>query len=933
MSLLRALLLLTLAAHLAFAQSEAEKTGTKLVDLPTSKQLQEPVIGHPQRTNSFPTAVALSPDDKYLAVLNNGRGTAESQYQQSIAILDLTTNQLHDFPDPRLKVDARQTYFLGLAWSSDGKEIYASIASLTDPEGRAVDATGMKLGGIGNGIAVYKFAGGTLTPDRLLKLPMAPLPQGKEFTYSRENVRAGYAVPYPAGLAVVKTDSKGDELLIAENLADDAVLISAVDGRVLHRYALSTEKYVPSVQPYGAIVTRDGRIGWLALWNGSAVAKLDLFSDRVLQQLALKPPQEKTEASSHPTAMLLSPDERRLYVALANRDSIAIIDTAAAQVLGYLNTRLPNQQYGGNYPQALAQSADGKRLYVALGASDSVAVFDTSKVTQGTAGPASASYFIPTQWYPTALAAGGNELFVATGKGVGVGPNSAFLPHDSHARHEHPYIASMIHGSLARLDLKQVDKRRNELTQEVLLSNRMKANSAEFAFKGGRSPIHHVIYILKENRTYDQIFGDIKEGNGDASLVMYGEAITPNEHALARQFGLLDNFYDSGEVSGNGHPWSTSAINTDYGERVWPIGYRGQERDYDAEGTIGDSIPLLEGIPDANEPATGYLWGNLALHDKTYRHYGEYVATTWCEGPATKGDTPGAPFDRCSVPQITPGGDLPVELGGGPNPYKFAIPLPAKNTPTKPELRDHQDPNYPDFRVEYPDQFRADEFLREFAGFVEAKKSGHGTELPNFCLLRIPNDHTAGTKPGSPTPNGAVADNDLAVGRIAEAVSNSPYWDDTAIFVIEDDAQDGADHVDAHRSTALVISKYSPRQPRPLVDHTFYTTVSMIHTMEALLGLPPMNNNDAFAPVMTPLFSGVGDQPPFKADYRNRDNGMIYKANNASAPMAKESSELNFSVADAADNTLLNAILWKAAKGDVPMPQPKHQAFAASDPN
>jgi hypothetical protein len=293
--------------------------------------------------------------------------------------------------------------------------------------------------------------------------------------------------------------------------------------------------------------------------------------------------------------------------------------------------------------------------------------------------------------------------------------------------------------------------------------------------------------------------------------------------------------------------------------------------------------------------------------------------------------TPRGRPENCAVAEIKPGDNLPTEFGGGKSPYQFAIPLPAKNTPTKPELRDHQDPSYPDFRVEYPDQFRADEFLREFAGFVAAKKNGQGNELPNFCLVRVPNDHTSGTKPGSPTPNGSVADNDLAVGRIAEAVSNSLYWDDTAIFVIEDDAQDGADHVDAHRSTALVISKYSPRQPQPLVDHSFYTTVNMIRTMEALLGLPPMNGNDAVAALMAPLFTGAGDQPPFKADYRNRDNGTIYQANTASSPMAKESSKLDFSVADAADNEVLNAILWKAAKGDVPMPEPRHMVVPPSN--
>ncbi len=916
----------------AFAQSSAGSPRT--IDLPSSKQVQEPIIGQPQRTNSFPTVVALSPDGKYLALLNNGRGTAESDYDQSIAILDLGTNELRDFPDPRLKVNARQTYFCGLIWSSDGKELYASIASQTDPQGVAVDAKGKKLGGIGNGIAIYRFADGALTPDRFLKLPLSPLEKGKQITYGRDYVAAGSAIPYPAGIALVQ-GSDGEELLVAENLADDAVLISVADGKILQRFRLSSNKYIPSDFPYGAVATRDGKTGWVSLWNGSSVAKLDLQSGKVLSRISLEPPQVKTEASSHPTAMLLSPDEHWLYVTLANRDAVAMIDARTDKVDHYLDTRLPGQKYGGNYPQGLVQSADGKRLFVADGSSDAVAVFEVNKnVKSGSR--QNAAYFIPTEWYPTSVAVQGDELFVATGKGTGTGPDSVLLEKDPHARRGHPYIASLIHGSIARINLPQADKEQEQLTAEVLNSNRMEGRTGEFAFKGGSNPIRHVIYILKENRTYDQIFGDMKEGNGDASLVMYGEAITPNEHALARQFGLLDNFYDSGEVSGNGHPWSTSAITTDYGERAWQIAYRGQERDYDSEGGVGDILPLLYGEPDVNEPSTGYLWGNLARHHLSYRNYGEYIQTNWCTDAAQNNSSPmvsGTPTGRaknCAVAQIKPGDGLPMEFGGGKSPYHYTIPLPAKNIPAKPELRDHQDPRYPDFKVEYPDQFRADEFLREFAGFVEARKSGKGTQLPSFCLVRLPNDHTAGTKPGSPTPNAAVADNDLAVGRIAEAVSHSPYWDDTAIFVIEDDAQDGADHVDAHRSIALVVSKYSPRQGKVFVEHTFYTTVNMIHTMEALLGLPPMNNNDAFAAVMAPLFTGEGDQPPFEADYRNRDSGMIYQANTPASPMAKESSKLDFSVADAANNVMLNEILWRAAKGDVPMPEPRHNVFAAT---
>jgi hypothetical protein len=242
--------------------------------------------------------------------------------------------------------------------------------------------------------------------------------------------------------------------------------------------------------------------------------------------------------------------------------------------------------------------------------------------------------------------------------------------------------------------------------------------------------------------------------------------------------------------------------------------------------------------------------------------------------------------------------------------------------PTKAALRDHYDPLFPDFNTDYPDQLRAGEFLREFGEFVKGK--GTPKELPQFILLYLPDDHTGGTRPGKPTPQASVADNDLALGRVVDAVSHSPYWDDTAIFVVEDDAQNGADHVDAHRSIALVISKYAPRGEKPMVEHHFYTTVSMIHTMEELLGLPPMNLFDADAPVMAPLFSGPGTQPPYTADDKNLRNGLLYQVNEKKAAGAKESSQMDFSRPDAADARKLNAILWRNAKGDAPMPAQRH---------
>jgi hypothetical protein len=472
-------------------------------------------------------------------------------------------------------------------------------------------------------------------------------------------------------------------------------------------------------------------------------------------------------------------------------------------------------------------------------------------------------------------------------------------------------------------------------------SNLFLSDPGKITFRNGANPIRHVIYILKENRTYDQVLGDLKlngqkVGNGDPSLTMYGADVTPNLHKLALQFGVLDNFYDSGEVSGNGHDWSNAAITSDYNEKTWQIAYRGKEHTYDYGGTVADEFPLEQGEPDVDAPGTGYLWDNLASHGLTYRDYGEFIAGVWCKAAkkstaSPKEGTP-TPFDSaCERAVVRKGEPLPSDVGqppGGPSPWPWPVPLLQRMKASKAALRDHFHPGYPDFNTEYPDQLRADIFLNEFDDFVRARKEGKGTELPAFVLLYLPDDHTHGTTPGKPKPSASVADNDLAVGRVVEAVSHSAYWDDTAIFIIEDDAQDGADHVDAHRSTAFEISKYSPGTPQqPFVDSRFYTTVNMMHTMETLLGLPPMNQNDAYAPVMAPLFAGPGDQPPFTADWSNRDNGLIYQTNAPKGQGAAESAKMDFTRPDAVNTAVLNLILWRDRMGSTPMPAPKHVVF------
>jgi DNA-binding beta-propeller fold protein YncE len=910
--------------------------------LPSSKMLLDPP-GAPQPTNSFPVTIVQSPDGRYLALLNNGWGTAESGFQQSIAIVDLQADQIIDNPDPRFKMQARQTYFLGLAFSGDGDRLYASVASRTDPTGNAPGDTG-------NGIAVYRLGGGRTSPERFIRIPPQPLGRGKIRTAFIPGIEPDQTIPYPAGLALIRGRS-GDQILVADNLSDDALLLDAASGQILQRYDLSTSTYVPASYPYTVVARHDGRRGYCSLWNASQVAELDLETGRVARWIPLGPPQASTQAGSHPTAMLLSSDEKTLFVAISNADAVAAIDTASGTVTANLSALLPGQRYPGNYPNALAQS--GKTLFVANASSNAVAVFDVGTETAQT--PLQARGFIPTEWYPTALAVQGEELFIVSGKGQGAGPNSRpILPSDGalppiHGR-SHPYIVSLLHGSLARVPIRDVENHLAQMTDEVEQSNLMRprpdgpvppaardrevsgAATTATIFPEGRNPIRHAIYIIKENRGYDQVFGDLKPGNGDPSLVMFGEDVTPNQHALARQFGIIDNFYCSGEVSGDGHPWSMAAITSDYTEKTWQIGYRGEERTYDYEGEVAHGLPLEEGVPDVSEPATGYLWGNVDRHGLTHRNYGEYVETRWCDESqqrnATRGGTSVVAGQGCSAKSVRPGDPLPSNVGqphGSASPWPWPVPLLARNMATKPELRGHFDARFPDFRLDYPDQLRVDEFLNEFDQFVEAHKAGRGTEFPQFVILRLPNDHTAGTRVGFPTPAASVADNDLAVGRVVEAVSHSPYWDDTAIFVLEDDAQDGADHVDAHRSIALVVSKYSPSSAQsPYVDSNFYTTVSMIHTMEALLGLPPLNNNDALAPVMAPLFSGPGTQQPFQTDDRNRRNGIIYQMNPPRTPGAQASARMDFSHADAADASQLNAILWQNRKGNVPMPAPRH---------
>jgi DNA-binding beta-propeller fold protein YncE len=925
-----------LAAVGVLAQGGADKR----LDLPSSKQLGT-VPGVPQRTNSMPAVMAVSPDGRYVVTVNSGYGTWESGYAHSLSVLDTQAGKLSDVPEPRAGIETKGSLYLGVAFSGDGRHVYASLASLTSPTG------GKGKNDAGNGIAVYGFADGKLTPERMLPIGLQPLAAGRKTALvSWKDGHEG--VPFPAGIAVVpgasaagrnvgrRIPAGSERLLVADDLSDDALLIDAATGRVVTRFDLSESDAVPGTYPVAVAVSKDGARGFVALWNASELVELDLKKGVVGRKVPLFKPSDPVRPGSHPCAMAMSPDGKTLYVALANRDAVAAIeiDGGKFQTKGFFDTRLPGQSYFGAEPDGVAVSADGRFVYAANMGSDAVAVIDTHKLAARTAKADMVEPvgFIPTEWMPVSLAAAGGRLYVATAKGRGTGPNNrpqhaGAAGEESWAKkRENAYIGTLLYGSLASIDVSSVDLK--SATAEVLEANRMKAGAETIPFAGAVSRIKHVIYIIKENRTYDQVFGDLTMdgkpvGNGDKNLTMYGADITPNEHKLALQFGVLDNFFDSGEVSGDGHVWSNAAIGTDYLERTWPIDYRNSQRTYDFEGVVAAGYPLLQKIADVVEPTSGYMWGNADAHGKTHYNFGEYVSTTFCNAKRSGSSEEGPVLEgaACARPVIKPGDRFPEEWGGEVNQFGWAVPMIAKNTATKPELVGHFATDAPDFNLRVPDQVRAEVFARHFAGWVKDRAAGNDS-MPNYITMHMGNDHTAGTTPGGPTPRSSVADNDLALGRIVEAVSHSPYWDDTAIFVLEDDAQNGADHVDAHRSLALVISKYSPhaKDGGAFVDSRFYTTVSVIRTMEMLLGLPPMNNNDAFASAITSLFTGPGDQIPFTVDTANRENGLIYKTNAATAVGAKESLKMDFTHEDRADARKLNVILWRDAKGDAPIP-------------
>ncbi len=466
--------------------------------------------------------MAVSPDARYVVTVNAGYGTFESGYMQSLAVLDTRTGTLADFPDDRTSLKSKQTLYSGLAFSGDGKHIYASMGSESDPLGE-------KDGNTGSGVVVYGFDGGRVTRERLMKIPLVQLAPGRK-TMMAGGVSGNNGVPFPAAIAV--TGSSGAEkLLVAGNLSDDVLVMDAATGMVEKRFDLSETDAVPSTYPVALAVSKDGARAFVALWNASEVVELDLKKGTVGRKLALLKPASAVAPGTHPCALEMSADGKTMYVALANRDAVAALNVGGGEfgVKGYFDTRLPHQTYFGAEPEALALSPDGSRLYVANAITDAIAVMDTTKLTAKAAkqGMVEPIGFVPTEWMPMSMSFTGGKLYVATAKGKGTGPNN-FAQRQTPEQKEtgtkqnsSTYIGTLLYGSLAVLDVKGMEPELPKWTAEVVESNRMKAAEEKIQFAGGGdSRIKHVIYIIKENRTYDQVFGDLKQngkavGNGD----------------------------------------------------------------------------------------------------------------------------------------------------------------------------------------------------------------------------------------------------------------------------------------------------------------------------------------------------------------------------------------------------------------------------------
>jgi YVTN family beta-propeller protein len=698
-----------------------------------------------------------------------------------------------------------EALFVGLAWSPDGAKLFAAA-------------------GGNDKVRVYTRNGEQLSENAPIVLPKGS---------------------FPSGIAVTPD---GRRLYVANNGNGSMSTVDLSTGQVQGTVGTGPN-------PFTVGLSGDGHTAYVSNWGSDTVSAVDTATLTVRKVL---------KVGSHPTSIIRNPATGELYVSVTDADKIVGINPADDSLSRTIDLAPYHNAPVGTSPQGLEISQDGRTLYVANAGNNDVAVVHLAATPHD---HDQVDGLIPTGWYPTTvtLTRDGSRLLVTNAKGLGAGPNPNGPNPTKTGLDYTQYVGSMITGTLSEVSVPRHDELAH-YTNQVRNNDRFDVEAAAAGRNpmipvrpGDASPIKHVIYIVKENRTYDQVFGSLGKGNGAPSLNLFGDESAPNQRALARNFVTLDNFYADGAVSSDGWEWATASGSNSYNEHLWPVAYGGRGR--------GDDVYTNPATDPGKITGDSRIWDRLDDTGISYRNYG-----MWAGGP-----------------------------------------LPAKVFATEPRLASHTDPNYAAQDLTIRDNSRIDEWTKEFTQFA------NNGQLPTMEFLRLGNDHTAGTNPAYPTPRAMVADNDLAVGRVVDAVSHSPYWKDTAIFITEDDAQNGPDHVDAHRTTALVVSPYTQTGK---VDSTLYSTVSMMRTMELLAGAGPLTQFDAAATPMTASFTTKPDGKPFTAITPAQP---LNQMNSASSPMAAQSAKMDFSNVDLAPEQQLNQAIWQSVKGaGSPMPAAQH---------
>jgi DNA-binding beta-propeller fold protein YncE len=746
----------------------------------------------------MPLTIVPSPEgDRLLILLSGWR-------QQGLQVIDRQTGMI-------TQTVSQPGAFLGLAFSHDGQTLYVSG---------------------GNEDVIYRYAWRDKQATLLDSIPLAPKEPKKDGTR------------FSAGIAVSRDDKY---LFVAENLADSLAVVHLETKRVVQR--LKTDPY-----PYAVVISPDKEV-YVSAWGGNTVSAFAQAGNAFLKERA------KIVVGRHPSALLLNGNGSRLFVTSASSNRIAVVDTREARVLATLADPPPDGPNQGSTPDGLALSNDGSTLYVAEADNNAVAVFRLSAFTSGVAFARGSNRLlgrIPVGWYPTALLMTADHLFVVNGKGRGTLSNPQFRqPNEKVVPGNPNYTLGQLNGTIIRLPARIKPSELTGYTKLVATANNWNQRPIS---RSKYPPFKHVIYIIKENRTYDQLFGDLPQGDGDPTLLFFPRATSPNHHALAERFGLFDRFFCNAEVSSQGHVWSTAAYVTDYGEKTIPSGYSNRRDPNDRD--------------DVDEPSLGYLWNSAIRKGLTLRNYGEF----------------GEPI--ASKKQNEP----------------------VRYRAIKSALDRYTNRDYPSYDLTIPDQTRANVWLKEFEEFV---RNGN---LPALEIMHLPSDHTSGMRPRRRTPKAHMADNDLALGRIVEAVSKSIYWKDTVFFVLEDDAQDGPDHVDSHRSVLLVISAYN----RSGVVHRFVNTTDVLATIEEILGLDKLSQFDYYGRQLREIFTTAPDLTPYVS---LKPAQPLNELNPTESADAKASLDLDLDRVDAADEDTFNRILWRALKPQQPYPGTKRMSL------